>query len=209
MFVVLQFDCKYTLVENKRALQEQRVETLTYASHSDVTTLDRVPLSIADPLASSAAAEEQIKMERQRHKYERMSRILINVKAGIQHLTEKLEAVPLPLNERPVALSDDTLVERHNRGARARVLVRTGDRSSADGPRAGGRRVARQLVIWRCKPAILCAPIKDGVIIYIWVARAASASIGRGPLRPDQHEDRSLHWHKISSTPTSRRSRPS
>eukprot|EP00302_Diacronema_sp_CCMP2436_P015190 CAMPEP_0179853760 /NCGR_PEP_ID=MMETSP0982-20121206/9532_1 /TAXON_ID=483367 /ORGANISM="non described non described, Strain CCMP 2436" /LENGTH=553 /DNA_ID=CAMNT_0021739521 /DNA_START=115 /DNA_END=1776 /DNA_ORIENTATION=+ len=98
------------LVENKRALQE-RVETLTYASHSDVTTLDRVPLSIADPLASSAAAEEQIKMERQRHKYERMSRILINVKAGIQHLTEKLEAVPLPLNERPVALSDDTLVE--------------------------------------------------------------------------------------------------
>ncbi|KAJ1638743.1 hypothetical protein T492DRAFT_833487 [Pavlovales sp. CCMP2436] len=93
--------------------------------------------------------------------------------------------------------------------ARARVLVRTGDRS-ADGPRAGGRQVARQLVSWRCKPTVMCAPIgKDGVISYIWVARATSASLGRGLLRLDQHEDRSLYWHKISTTPTSRRSRPS
>lgn len=98
------------LLEQKRALQE-RVETLTYAAHAEGATLERVPTSIADPLATSASAEEAIKAERQRHKYERMSRILINVKAGIQHLTEKLEAVPLPAGEHPIALTDDTLVD--------------------------------------------------------------------------------------------------
>ncbi|KAG8462331.1 hypothetical protein KFE25_012151 [Diacronema lutheri] len=98
------------LVEQKRALHE-RVEALTYAAHNDVATLERVPSAIADPLAASAAAEEEVKAERQRHKYERMSRILINVKAGIQHLSEKLDAVPLPSGERPVPLSDDTLVD--------------------------------------------------------------------------------------------------
>jgi len=97
------------LTEQKRTLQE-RVEGLTYAAHTDTAALERVPSAIVNPLSASAASEEQIKAERQRHKYERMSRILIDVKAGIQHLTEKLEAVQLP-GEKPVPLTDDSLVD--------------------------------------------------------------------------------------------------
>lgn len=109
------------LAEQKRQLQE-RVETLSYAAQSDVASLERVPQAIVDPLAPSATAEEQLRAERQRHKYERMSRLLIDVKAGIGHLTENLEAVGLP-GENAVPLTDDSLVDVLLQNERRLALV--------------------------------------------------------------------------------------
>ncbi|KAJ1640679.1 hypothetical protein T492DRAFT_831948 [Pavlovales sp. CCMP2436] len=90
---------------------------------------------------------------------------------------------------------------------------------------APGRLPARGLRAWWRRLSHACARDAAGApIVRVLVgdtdarrpgqqladsALSASASLGRDPLRPDQREDRSLHWHKISKTPTSRRSRPS
>jgi chromosome segregation ATPase len=50
------------------------------------------------------------KCERARLKYERISKILINAKAGIEHLAHKLESHELP-GKANVPVTDDTLVE--------------------------------------------------------------------------------------------------
>eukprot|EP01028_Stygiella_incarcerata_P003683 TRINITY_DN1768_c0_g2_i1.p1 TRINITY_DN1768_c0_g2~~TRINITY_DN1768_c0_g2_i1.p1 ORF type:complete len:534 (-),score=207.60 TRINITY_DN1768_c0_g2_i1:417-2018(-) len=47
--------------------------------------------------------------ERNRQKYERVAKLLINVKAGIEHLREKLEPIRLEVEEVP--LRDETVVE--------------------------------------------------------------------------------------------------
>lgn len=54
-------------------------------------------------------AEAQTKCERNRIKYERLAKILVNVKAGIEHLADKLESVPM--EGAPIAMSDETVLE--------------------------------------------------------------------------------------------------
>lgn len=49
------------------------------------------------------------KLERTKIKYERLAKILINAKAGVDHLSEKLEAVRG--DRRPIQINDETLVE--------------------------------------------------------------------------------------------------
>lgn len=57
-------------------------------------------------------AEAKSKLERNKQKYERISKILINVKAGIEHLSDKLRAVD---GEKPMTpakdLSDESIVD--------------------------------------------------------------------------------------------------
>eukprot|EP00743_Colponemidia_sp_Colp-15_P001495 GILK01001635.1.p1 GENE.GILK01001635.1~~GILK01001635.1.p1 ORF type:complete len:555 (-),score=144.99 GILK01001635.1:170-1834(-) len=50
------------------------------------------------------------KCERNRLKYERVAKILINVKAGIDHLNDKLETIKLD-NVPNIAMTDETIVE--------------------------------------------------------------------------------------------------
>lgn len=50
------------------------------------------------------------KCERTKLKYERVQKILVNVKAGIEHLYEKLEFFKLE-GKPNIVISDDTLVE--------------------------------------------------------------------------------------------------
>merc|ERR1712217_477016 len=55
-----------------------------------------------------ALAEANEKFERNRAKFERMAKMLIDTKSGIGHLSEKLAAVKLG-DEAPIEMSDDTV----------------------------------------------------------------------------------------------------
>lgn len=44
-------------------------------------------------------------------RYERVAKILINVKAGVEHLADMLE--PIKIGAPPMAMTDDTVVEVH------------------------------------------------------------------------------------------------
>jgi len=83
------------LTEQKQAVQE-RVQRLKYAVTSD------------DAQAPALVTEER-KSERQRVKFERLTKVLVAVKAGIQHLAERLEGIKL--EEPPLVLTDDNMVE--------------------------------------------------------------------------------------------------
>ena len=52
---------------------------------------------------------ERAKLERQRHKLERLTQVMISVKAGVQHLAERLEGVKVDAPP-PVAVGDASLV---------------------------------------------------------------------------------------------------
>jgi len=84
-----------TLTEQKGAV-EQRVRDLKYSVTSD------------EPQVAATSSDER-KNERQRVKYERLTKVLVAVKAGIQHLSERLEGIKL--EETPLVLTDDNMVE--------------------------------------------------------------------------------------------------
>jgi len=88
-----------SLSESKVAAQE-RVQRLKYAAGSE-----------PQPAAGQAGdGSERNKLERQRHKHERLARVMIAVKAGVQHLSERLEGVKLE-GQAPHVLTDDNMVE--------------------------------------------------------------------------------------------------
>jgi len=84
-----------SLILQKIAVQE-RVQRLKYSASAD------------EQLARSTPHADR-KYERQRLKYERLTKVLVSVKAGIQHLSERLEGVKL--DEAPLVLTDDNMVE--------------------------------------------------------------------------------------------------
>jgi len=85
------------LMEKKVAVQE-RVQRLKFSTASDT-----------DAPEAGAAPPEEKQSERQRVKFERLTKVLVAVKAGIQHLAERLEGVKL--EEPPLVLTDDNMVE--------------------------------------------------------------------------------------------------
>ncbi len=84
------------LTEQKSAVQE-RVQQLKYSVAAD------------EGAAPSAKEDDERRSERQRVKYERLTKVLVAVKAGIQHLAERLEGVKL--DEPPLVLTDENMVE--------------------------------------------------------------------------------------------------
>jgi len=84
------------LTEQKHAVQE-RVQRLKYVVTSD------------DAQPPAGGTSEDRKSERQRVKFERLTKVLVAVKAGIQHLAERLEGIKL--EEPPLVLTDDNMVE--------------------------------------------------------------------------------------------------
>ena len=57
----------------------------------------------------SHLADASSKCERNKNKFERVSRILINVKSGVEHLADKLE--PILLDAQPVVMTDSNVLE--------------------------------------------------------------------------------------------------
>ena len=85
-----------TLTEQKHGVQE-RVQRLKYAVASD------------DPTPAPESADEAKKSDRRRVKFERLTKVLVAVKAGIQHLAERLEGVKI--DDPPLVLTDDNMVD--------------------------------------------------------------------------------------------------
>ncbi|CAM9968006.1 unnamed protein product, partial [Ectocarpus sp. 4 AP-2014] len=59
-----------------------------------------------DLLSNSVA-----RLERVRHKHERLSKILISVKAGIEHLQDKLKSTATEVGVEPMVMTDETVVD--------------------------------------------------------------------------------------------------
>ena len=73
------------------------------------------------------------KCDRNKQKYERISRILINVKSGVEHLADKLE--PILIDVQPVVMSDNTV--------RFRKTIALHPTSCTRGPRPRGPKAWR------------------------------------------------------------------
>ena len=89
---------------------QAKIEQLTEQKDAVAARVQKLKYSTAseDPEVAASAADER-KIERQRVKYERLTKVLVAVKAGIQHLAERLEGVKL--EEPPLVLTDDNMVE--------------------------------------------------------------------------------------------------
>merc|ERR1712176_53154 len=89
------------LSEERRRLRLQ-VDDLKFSSGGSVGRRQQI-----DEF-EKALAEANEKFERNRGKFERMAKMLIDTKSGIGHLSEKLGAVKLG-DEAPIEMSDDTV----------------------------------------------------------------------------------------------------
>ena len=87
-----------------------KIEQLTQQKISVQERVQKLKYSVAseEPQQAASSSDER-KTERQRVKYERLTKVLVAVKAGIQHLAERLEGVKL--EEPPLVLTDDNMVE--------------------------------------------------------------------------------------------------
>jgi len=89
---------------------QSKIEALTEQKTSVQERVQRLKYSVvSEEPAMAAPAGSDRKSERQRVKYERLTKVLVAVKAGIQHLSERLEGVKL--EEPPLVLTDDNMVE--------------------------------------------------------------------------------------------------
>jgi len=84
----------------------------------------------------SHLADASSKCERNKNKFERVSRILINVKSGVEHLADKLE--PILLDAQPVVMTDSNVLEVLSQceAKLMRLVQSVGEGPKADG--AGG-----------------------------------------------------------------------
>jgi len=92
-------------LQEEKALAKHRVEEIKFSGN--VASGTRRLVDDFETLLSEANS----KCERNKAKYERIAKVLVNVKAGVQHLFERLEVVDLA-NANPVhTMNDDTVVE--------------------------------------------------------------------------------------------------
>jgi len=87
-----------------------KIEKLTAAKQA---AMERVQLlkysATSDEQQASAAEQSERKFEKQRLKHERLAKVLVSVKAGVQHLSERLEGISI--DEPTMTLSDDNMVD--------------------------------------------------------------------------------------------------
>ena len=89
---------------------QAKIDALVQQKSEVTERVQRLKYSLsADEAQAGATTHDDRKYERQRLKYERLTKVLVAVKAGIQHLSERLEGVKL--DEPPLVLSDDNMVD--------------------------------------------------------------------------------------------------
>merc|ERR1711959_680301 len=104
-------------LQEEKALAKHRVEEIKFSGN--VASGTRRLVDDFETMLSEANS----KCERNRAKYERIAKVLVNVKAGVQHLFERLEIVDLP-NAQPIhTMNDDTVVEVLNQGEEKLIKV--------------------------------------------------------------------------------------
>lgn len=104
-------------LQEEKALAKHRVEEIKFSGN--VASGTRRLVDDFETLLSEANS----KCERNKAKYERIAKVLVNVKAGVQHLFERLDPVELP-NAAPIhTMNDDTVVEVLNQGEEKLIKV--------------------------------------------------------------------------------------
>ena len=89
---------------------QAKIEQLTEAKAAAQERVQRLKYSATSEQQQVTSHEQgERKFERQRHKYERLAKVLVSIKAGIQHLAERLEGVQI--DEPTLVLSDENMVE--------------------------------------------------------------------------------------------------
>jgi len=116
------------LLEDRRKLRLQ-VEELKFSSGGNVGRRQ-----VIDDFETHLA-EATEKFERNRGKYERMAKMLINMKAGIAHLAEKLNIIQLEGGEAPIEMSDESVEEilQQCELKLSKLMSRTRDLDDPDG----------------------------------------------------------------------------
>jgi len=116
------------LMEERRKLRLQ-VEELKFSSGGNVGRRQ-----VIDDFETHLT-EATEKFERNRGKYERMAKMLINMKAGIGHLAEKLMIILLEGGEAPIEMSDETVEEvlQQCELKLSKLMSRTRDLDDPDG----------------------------------------------------------------------------
>merc|ERR1711959_140528 len=91
-------------LQEEKALAKHRVEEIKFSGN--VASGTRRLVDDFETLLSEANS----KCERNKAKYERIAKVLVNVKAGVQHLYERLDSVPA--SAAPITtMNDDTVVD--------------------------------------------------------------------------------------------------
>jgi len=91
-------------LQEEKALAKHRVEEIKFSGN--VASGTRRLVDDFETLLSEANS----KCERNKAKYERIAKVLVNVKAGVQHLYERLETINV--GQPPIAvMNDDTVVD--------------------------------------------------------------------------------------------------
>merc|ERR1711966_553926 len=96
---------------------QARIDALNEEKAQAKATVDEIKYSGTGSLGSrrivdefeSHLSEASSKCERNKQKYERVAKILINVKSGVEHLADKLE--PITVEQEAVVMTDSTVVE--------------------------------------------------------------------------------------------------
>merc|ERR1719359_760879 len=116
------------LLEERRKLRLQ-VEELKFSSGGNVGRRQ-----VIDDFETHLT-EATEKFERNRGKFERMAKMLINMKAGIGHLAEKLTIINLEGGEAPIEMSDETVEEvlQQCELKLSKLMSRTRDLDDPDG----------------------------------------------------------------------------
>merc|ERR1719281_568891 len=116
------------LNEERRRLRLQ-VEELKFSSGGNVGRRQ-----VIDDFETHLA-EATEKFERNRGKFERMAKMLIDMKAGVGHLAEKLLIINLEGGEAPIEMSDDTVEEvlQQCELKLTKLMTRTRDLDDPDG----------------------------------------------------------------------------
>jgi hypothetical protein len=96
---------------------QARIDALNEEKSQAKTKVEEIKYSGTGSLGSrrivdefeSHLSEANAKCERNKQKFERIAKILINVKAGVEHLADMLD--PVKINAPPITMTDDTVVE--------------------------------------------------------------------------------------------------
>merc|ERR1712216_912151 len=96
---------------------QARIDALNEEKAQAKATVEEIKYSGTGSLGSrrivdefeSHLSEASSKCERNKQKYERIAKILINVKSGVEHLADKLE--PITVEQEAVVMTDSTVVE--------------------------------------------------------------------------------------------------
>merc|ERR1712118_583068 len=96
---------------------QQRIDQLEKEKEQMKSLVDELKYSAAGGAARRQIGEDleshlneaQAKCDRNRGKFERIAKVLIDVKAGVDHIGANLQ--PIKLDEAPIEISDETVEE--------------------------------------------------------------------------------------------------